>query len=184
MNITVKQIRAFLAVAQSGSFTVAATRLHLTQSAVSVLIGELEKQFGLRLFDRTTRLVQATDAGRDFHPVAEKVLADLAGALASSRDLVAKQRGRVAIAATPLMSSILLPKAIARYAALYPGISVVLKDTLAAQIPARVRDGEVDFGIGTCERSGREISTEPLLSDTLVLICPAAHALARQDCVA
>ena len=72
MNLTLKQVRAFLAVAQVGSFTGAANRLHLTQSAVSVLISELELVFGLRLFDRTTRLVQLTDAGREFQPVARE----------------------------------------------------------------------------------------------------------------
>lgn len=184
MNITLKQIKAFLAVAQSGSFTAAANRLHLTQSAVSVLISQLERQFGLRLFDRTTRLVQPTDAGRDFYSVAERVLADLHHALSSSQELVAKKRGRVAVAATPLMASILLPKAIAQYTALYPGISVILKDTLAAQIQSKVREGEVDFGIGTYEKSGRELAAETLMADTLVLICPAAHPLARKTRVA
>ena len=77
MDVTLKQIRAFAAVAQAGSFTAAAQRLHLTQSAVSVLISECEQVFGLRLFDRTTRQVQLTEAGREFRPVAEKVLSDV-----------------------------------------------------------------------------------------------------------
>ena len=177
MDVTLKQIRAFVAVAQAGSFTLAANRLHLTQSAVSVLISELEQPFGLRLFDRTTRLVQLTDAGREFLPVAEKVLADLGHALASSRDLVAKARGRVTVAATPMMSAILLPNVIASYAKVHPGVQVVLCDTLAAQIQPKVRDGEADFGIGTFERSGRELDAEPLMVDSLILVCPAGHAL-------
>jgi DNA-binding transcriptional LysR family regulator len=108
------------------------------------------------------------------------VLADLGHALASSRDLVAKARGRVTVAATPLMSSMLLPEAIARYAKLHPGVRVVLRDTQAAQIQPKVRDGAADFGIGTFERSGRELDAEPLMIDTLVLACPATHPLARR----
>ena len=184
MNITLKQIRALICVAQAQSFTAAATRLHLTQSAVSVMISELEEQFGLRLFDRTTRLVQLTDAGRDFYPVAEKVLADLEHALASSKELLDKKRGRVAIAVTPLMASILLPKAISEYTARFPGISVILHDTLAGLIQPKVRDGEVDFGIGTFEKTGRELVAEPLMSDTLVLACPNDHPLASKARVA
>jgi LysR family transcriptional regulator, carnitine catabolism transcriptional activator len=184
MNVTLKQVRAFLAVAQVGSFTGAANRLHLTQSAVSVLISELELVFGLRLFDRTTRLVQLTEAGREFLPVAGKVLSELQGAIASSRELAAQKRGRVAIAATPLMSSLLLPGAIARYAQMQPGVQVVLHDTLAAQIQPKVRDGEVDFGIGTFERSARELVAEPLMTDKLVLACPLAHPLAARRQVA
>lgn len=184
MSVTLKQIRAFVSVAQAGSFTAAATRLHLTQSAVSVLISELEEQFGLRLFDRTTRLVQLADAGRDFYPVAEKMLADLHNALSSSKELVAKKRGHVAVAATPLMASILLPKAIGEYTAMYPGISVILQDTLAGLIQQKVRDGEADFGIGTFEKAGRELVAEPLMADTLVLACPAGHPLANKASVA
>ncbi|HUY01811.1 MAG TPA: LysR substrate-binding domain-containing protein [Rhodocyclaceae bacterium] len=184
MSVTLKQIRAFVTVAQAGSFTAAASLLHLTQSAVSVLISELEAEFGLRLFDRTTRLVLLADAGREFYPVAEKMLADLHNALSSSKELVAKKRGRVALASTPLMASILLPKAIAAYTASYPGISVILQDTLAGLIQQKVRDGEADFGIGTFEKAGRELLAEPLMADTLVLACPAGHPLAAKASVA
>ncbi|OIR07061.1 HTH-type transcriptional activator CmpR [mine drainage metagenome] len=184
MSVSLKQIRAFVTVAQAGSFTAAASRLHLTQSAVSVLISELEAEFGLRLFDRTTRLVQLADAGRDFYPVAEKILADLHNALSSSKELVAKKRGRVSVASTPLMASILLPKAIGEYTAIYPGISVILQDTLAGLIQQKVRDGTADFGIGTFEKAGRELVAEPFMADTLVLACPAGHPLAAKASVA
>ena len=183
MSVTLKQIRAFVAVAQAGSFTTAASQLHLTQSAVSVLISELEAEFGLRLFDRTTRLVQLADAGRDFYPVAEKILADLHNALLSSKELVAKKRGRVSVAATPLMASILLPKVIGEYTALYPDIHVTLQDSLAGLIQQKVRDGTADFGIGTFERAGRELIAEPFMADTLVLACPAGHPLAGKASV-
>ena len=183
MSVTLKQIRAFVAVAQAGSFTTAASQLHLTQSAVSVLISELEAEFGLRLFDRTTRLVQLADAGRDFYPVAEKILADLHNALLSSKELVAKKRGRVSVAATPLMASILLPKVIGEYTALYPDIRVTLQDSLAGLIQQKVRDGTADFGIGTFERAGRELIAEPFMADTLVLACPAGHPLAGKASV-
>ncbi len=183
MSVTLKQIRAFVAVAQAGSFTTAASQLHLTQSAVSVLISELEAEFGLRLFGRTTRLVQLADAGRDFYPVAEKILADLHNALLSSKELVAKKRGRVSVAATPLMASILLPKVIGEYTALYPDIRVTLQDSLAGLIQQKVRDGTADFGIGTFERAGRELIAEPFMADTLVLACPAGHPLAGKASV-
>ncbi|MFO1218785.1 MAG: LysR substrate-binding domain-containing protein [Burkholderiaceae bacterium] len=180
MDITLRQLRALDAVARAGSFTAAAARLHLTQSAVSVLIGELEGAYGLRLFDRTTRMVQLTEAGREFLPVAQQMLADLDHALKRSRDLRDKASGRVTIAATPLMSAILLPGAIARYAQRHPGVQVRLLDTLAAQVSAKVRDGEADFGIGTALRSNRELDVLPLMVDRLVLACPRGHALAER----
>jgi len=77
MNISRRQLEAFLAVARLSGFTRAAERLHLTQSAVSLLVRELESQLSVRLFDRTTRAVQLTDAGRELYPFAEKALAEL-----------------------------------------------------------------------------------------------------------
>ena len=87
-NLTLRQLRAFCAVAEIGSLTVAATRMHLTQSALSVLVRELERELGARLFDRHTRRVLLTEAGRELLPYATRMLADLeqaAGAVAQAR---------------------------------------------------------------------------------------------------
>jgi LysR family transcriptional regulator, carnitine catabolism transcriptional activator len=180
MNVTLRQLRAFVAVAQLGGFTPAAQRLHLTQSALSVLVRELERELGIRLFDRTTRMVRLTDAGREFHGSAEKMLLDLEHAVANSRGLADARRGRVAVAATPLMSSVMLPRIIAGYMAAYPGVTVVLKDAVAGQIRRLVHDGAVDFGIGTFLTPESGLVTEPLMVDTLVLACPRDHALAAR----
>lgn len=181
MNITLRQIRAFISVAQLGGFTPAADRLHLTQSALSVLIRGLERELRVRLFDRTTRKVQLTEAGRDFYPIAEKTLGDLQSAVASSKELAEKKRGRVTIAATPLISSIVLPKAIARYCANYPGIGVVLRDgTVAGQIQRMVQEGEVDIGIAPAAKSERGLEADAFMIDTLVLACPRGHALTKK----
>jgi len=180
MNVTLRQLQAFVAVAQLGGFTPAAQRLHLTQSALSVLVRELERELGLRLFDRTTRSVRITDAGREFHASAEKLLLELELAVANSRGLAAVKRGRVAVAATPLMSSIMLPRIIAGYQAAHPGVTVALKDAVAGQIRRLVHDGEADFGIGTFLAPEPGFVHEPLMVDTLVLACPRNHPLAAQ----
>lgn len=179
MNISLRQIRAFVAVAQFGGFTAAAERLHLTQSALSVLVRGLEREFGTRLFDRTTRVVQLSDAGREFFPVAEKMLGDLFSAMANSKALAEKKRGLVVIAATPVISSLILPKAIARYGRTYPGIRFALKDGApASQIQRMVQDNEVDIGIGPVAISEHSVFAEPFMIGTLVLACPRDHPLA------
>lgn len=180
MNVTLRQLKAFVAVAQLGGFTPAAQRLHLTQSALSVLVRELERELGIRLFDRTTRMVRLTDAGRELYASAEKMLQDLEHAVANSRGLAEVRRGRVALAATPLMSSIMLPRIIAGYMAAHPGVNVVLRDAMAGQIVRQVRDGEVDFGIGTFLAPEPGFVTEPLMVDTLLLACPKNHPLAAR----
>jgi DNA-binding transcriptional LysR family regulator len=184
MNVTLKQIHAFVAVAQAARFTRAAERLHVTQSALSVLIRELERSLGVRLFDRTTRTVRLTEAGREFYPAAEKILADLEHAITNSRDLVARKRGRVVVAATPLIAAALLPPLIARFRSRFPEISVIARDTSAINIESMVRDGEVDYGIGWFERPERELLAEPFFIDTLMVACPREHPLAHKRRVA
>ena len=86
MNLTLRQLRAFDAVAETGSFTAAAARLHLTQSALSVLVRELEREMGVQLFDRHTRRVLLSEAGREFQPSVQRLLSLLA-ALSKTTDL-------------------------------------------------------------------------------------------------
>ncbi|MEZ7829010.1 LysR family transcriptional regulator, partial [Brachymonas denitrificans] len=81
MNVTLRQLRAFVAVARTGSFTLAAESLFITQSALSGLIKELEQALGLRLFDRSTRRLQLSDAGSDLVTHIEKILLDLDGVI-------------------------------------------------------------------------------------------------------
>ena len=181
MNVTLRQLRAFLEVARHGSFTAAAERLHVTQSALSVMIRELEGELRVRVFDRTTRRVQLTVAGEEFHPLAEKTLEDLEHAVARSRELAEVRRGRVTVAATTLIASILLPRAIAQYVALHEGVRIVLRDGAPpGQIARMVQDGEVDLGIGPVAGRDDALAASAFLVDTLEVACPAGHPLTRK----
>src|SRR5512146_1724896 len=102
MNITLRQLQAFVAVAGAGGFTGAAEHLHVAQSVVSILVKELEAELGIRLFDRTTRRVELTEAGREFQANAQRLIADLDHAVRQTQDLVERKRGRIAVAAPPL----------------------------------------------------------------------------------
>jgi LysR family carnitine catabolism transcriptional activator len=185
MNITFRQIRAFVAVAQHGRFSIGASRLHVTPSALSMLIRQLEGQIGARLFDRHTRMVRLTELGAEFLPVARKVLADLESALAQSRDRSMLRRGRVSIATSTVLAATLMPWVISRFSAGRPGITVVLRDVVEQEIKRLVRAGEVDLGVGTSLDPDAEAELEevPLLEDRLVALLPADHALAQKRSV-
>ena len=112
MNLTLRQVRAFIAVAELAHFTRAGERLGLSQSSVSTLVRELEDNLGLRLFDRHTRMLRLTQAGAEVLPLARKALADLDRAFGSSQDLRSLGRGRVKVAAASLQAALLLPRVI------------------------------------------------------------------------
>lgn len=185
MNITLRQLRALVAVAERGGFTQAAEQLHLTQPAVSVLIRGLESELGIRLLYRTTRTLSLTDAGREFYPIAERILADLQNAVANAHELANRERGRVTVAATTLVSSLLLPGVIYQHRSRYPGIDIRLRDgAVASEILHMVDRGEVDMGIGPASQPPPDIVAERLLVDTLDLACRKDHALVRKARVA
>jgi DNA-binding transcriptional LysR family regulator len=183
MNVTLRQIRAFVAVARTGRFALAAERLHVTPSALSMLIRELETQLELRLFDRHTRMVRLTEAGVEFLPVAERSLEDLEQAVVSSRDLATLKRGRVRVATSTVLAGTLLPWAAREFIERNPGMRFVLKDIAEEEIRYRVKTSDVDFGIGTALDPDPELLELPLLEDRLVALLGDRHPLAAKRVV-
>lgn len=101
MRIAIKQIESFLAVAEYKSFSAAARHIGVAQPALSTTIRDLETELGVRLLDRTTRRVELTQAGEEFRISTSKILEDLGHAVQNTRDLAARRRGRIRIAAPP-----------------------------------------------------------------------------------
>jgi len=183
MNLTLRQLRAFAAVARHASFTRAAERLHLSQPALTVQIRELEAALEARLFDRNTRQVKLTAIGRELLPAFERVLGDLDALALGSRQLAAGNRGLVRIAALPSICATRLPEAIARLNATHPAIRVELRDTVAQRILALVASEEVDFGIGSFAGAERGFTLAELATDRLAAVYPKGHALDRRSSI-
>ncbi len=171
MKITIKQIQQFLAVAELGSFSRASKRLGTAQPALSQAIRDLEAELSVRLFDRTTRRVELTDAGREFQNSATKVVEELEHAVEGVHMLAERRRGRLRIAAPPLLASVVLPQAIAEFQKSYPGISVQLADVGTEQIVESVRSGQADCGLGTFSPAEDGIERLSLVRDSLMLFC-------------
>ncbi len=177
MNVSLRQLRALAALVRSGSFTQAAASLHITQSALSSLIKELEQNLGVRLVERTTRSIALTEAGQGFVPLVDKVLEDLDIALDAMADLKALRRGVVRVAAPQLMACTLLPEAIAAFRGEQPGIQVRLADCAVDGVLTRVAAAEVDFGIGPERGAGRDVTGELLFEVPFMVVFPPGHAL-------
>ncbi|MEJ7806617.1 MAG: LysR family transcriptional regulator, partial [Telluria sp.] len=172
MNPSLRQLRAFVALARTGSFTLAAEYLHVTQAALSGLIKELESTLGVRVVDRSTRKIALTDVGRELYPLLSKMIDDLDGALRDIANHTQLQKGVVRIAAPQLMACTLLPEVIAAYRATYPEIQVRLVDCAVEHVTPRVVSGEVDFGIGP-ERDGTaQVEATVLFEMPFVMVYP------------
>ncbi len=180
MNVTLRQLRAFITVAQTGSFTQAAERLYVTQSALSGLIKELEQALGVRLFDRSTRKIQLSEVGSDVYPLIEQMLRDLDNVLNEVSNLKALKTGLVRIAAPQLLSCTLLPDLIVSFRARYPDVEIRLLDCAVESVTARVLAGEVDLGLGPERDPHSDLETTPLFELPFHAVLPPEHALAQR----
>lgn len=179
-NITLKQLRTFVAVAESGRFRLAAETVNLTQSAVSILIKELEGQLGVSLFDRHTRFVGLTEAGKRLLPLAMDILERVDGAVDSMVDISALKSGRVTVASAIVLAATYLPSRIASFMRKYPDIRIDLRDVSEDEIRQLLINGEADIGIGTSRFLEHEINEKELFVDHLALFCPADDELAHK----
>ncbi|MDM0019109.1 LysR family transcriptional regulator [Variovorax saccharolyticus] len=180
MSITLRQMRAFVEVIASGGFTAAGRKLHLTQSATSLLVRDLEAHLGVQLVDRTTRKISVTDAGSEFLASAQRILADVEQTVSDTQDLVQKRRGHITIATTPLLAATFMPETIAQFQGVHPGISVRLADWPAEQIIRAVEGGDVDLGFGVFPNVEADLKREPMLRHSLGAMVPVAWPMARR----
>ena len=181
MNVSLRQLRAFVAVARYGSFTLAAESLYITQSALSGLIRELEQNLQLRLVDRSTRRMRLTDMGSQLFPLVQKILDDLDGVMAEVGKIKALERGLVRVAVPQLLASTWLPPMLAGFRQQHPQVELRLLDSLVETVVSRVFAGEVDFGIGPERDPNSDIETSLLLEVPFLAVLPAGHRLAGHE---
>jgi DNA-binding transcriptional LysR family regulator len=183
MNVSLRQLRAFLAVARLRHFRRAAESLHLTQPAVSRLVADLEAELDVRLFDRNTREVVPTEAGRYLQSAMERVLEELEGVLSHVHSESERRHGKVRVAAVPTLSAGLMPQCIAACTLNYPELTVQLRDQVQTMVLDSVRGGEVDFGLAIEPADPEAFHSETILHDPFVLICRHDHPLAKLTAV-
>lgn len=175
MNLSIRQMRAFLHVARIGNFTRAAEQAHMTQAGLSTLVREMERQLGCRLFDRTTRMVSLTAAGRQLMPVVERVVTDLdevTSRLGVEGDLA---RQTLRIAATPLVSSNLLPQVFGQFRESHPTVNLKLFDADLRDVEAMVLQGEAEIGLGFFFKAAPGLERVPVGRFHLMRVMRAEH---------
>ena len=181
MNIELGDLRAFVAVAERGTFHAAAVELHLSQPALSRRIAKLEAALGVSLVARTTRSVALTRVGRDFLRKARAVLDGLDQSLLGIAELAQKMRGEVTIACVPSAVRYFLPQVLLAYHASYPGILLRVVDDGADDALDSVVRGEADFGINYVGAQEPNLDFTPILKEPFVVACRHDHPLAARN---
>jgi len=178
INLSTRQLQAFVSLVAEANFTRAAAASHLSQPAFSALIRQLEDSLGIRLFDRSTRHVELTAEGAAFEVAARRVLEEVDAALTGVSDRAALRRGRVSIALLPSLAADWLPNVLAGFHAEHPGIEMQVADVLSEPCIDAVRSGRADFALAATRAETPELTAEIFCSDAFYLVCPADHPLA------
>lgn len=172
MTMTVKQLRAFQAVAQTLSFTQACEHLHLSQPALSLAIKGLEETLGGPLLIRSTRSVRLTPEGETLLPLAKRMLADWDNTEELLRQRFTLQLGRVAVAAMPSFACNRLPPALRVFRERFPRVNITVHDVINEQVIDMVHQRQVELGIAFEPQSHEGIDFLPLFEDAFVAVVP------------
>lgn len=183
LKLSPRQLDAFVAVADLSSFSQAAHRLHLSVSAVSNLINELEDAVGFPLFERTTRKVALSPAGREFLPSAISARRQLELAAIAATDLKNRAAEIVRVAAPLVVASVILPSAIAAYRREHPRVTIRIVDTAVEWLTDRIVTGDADLAVGPDRVAPDGLLCQKIFPSPWVLWCSPEHPLAQQSVV-
>jgi DNA-binding transcriptional LysR family regulator len=178
-DLTARQLHAVLAVAEYNSFIAAAAFLKTSQPALSRTIKRVEDVIGVRLFDRSTRRIAITTAGKEFVAVAERMLNDLRISVSSMREIGEQQRGQVIISSIMSVANGRLPAIVAKYRASYPGIEIILREGVHGTVLEDIRSGTADLGATYVDDVPDFVEAKRVSREVMAVIVPQAHPLAR-----
>ena len=178
MNLA--QLETFLAVVRTGSFTKAADVVHLTQSAVSRQVQDLEESLGVRLFERLGRTITLTPNGSILVGEATRLLREARNLKDKLIDSDGKIAGALRVGGTVTAANTFLPKILSKYRRTYPGVNLSLRPGQSSALLAAIRSNELDVAITGPTEDQADITTWATVEDELVLVGAPDHFLARR----
>jgi len=178
-DLTARQLHAVLAVAEYNSFIAAAAFLKTSQPALTRAIMRVEDVLGVRLFDRSTRRVAITAAGREFVAVAERMLNDLRISVRSMREVGEEQRGQIIISSIMSVANGLIPAIAAKYRASRPGIEIILREGVHGGVLEDIRNGTADLGATYVDDVPDFVEAKRVSREVFDVILPRGHPLIR-----
>ena len=181
MSTTLRQLKAFVLVAEQNSFTKAAEILCLPQSALSGLNKELEQNLDVKLFDRTTRKLHLSDAGSRLLPQAWRVLNEMSVLNEKVDNLKSLHQGHVRLAVSQQLSASTMPKFIAKFCELYPNIQVTLTDCSVDNVVEHIENLEADLGVAPERSYSDDLNVDVLFSSPFYLVLPPNHPFVQKD---
>lgn len=175
------QLRYFLKIAQAQSFTRAGAELGITQPALSRSIGKLEAELGQPVFERQTRSVALTDAGRTLQERARQIVSLVDDTVAELADSAGA--GRIRIGAIPTVAPYFLPDLLRRFQEAHPAIQAIVLEETTDRLLQRCSEGEVDVAFLAAPITAKYLDVEPLFEEELLAVFASTHPLTKKKSV-
>lgn len=183
-DISSRELLAVVAIAEYGSFIGAASFLNLSLPTLSRTIKRVEKVLGVVLFERSTRRVEITPAGRQFVAAAQRVLSDLQISLENLGDIAAEQRGQVVISTFPVFAHETLPAIVREYRTTRPQVHLQIRQGRFSDVLEDVVAGVADFGLTYVDTLPDTVQRINLRQEPLYAVVPHDHPLGRKAKIA
>lgn len=176
----IRQLRYFLDIAQTEHLTQSAQNLFVTQSTLSHGLRQLEQELDVTLFDRLGRGLKLSQAGSEFRVYATRALKEIEAGRMALADLSGLQSGKLTVGAFPTFLNTVVPVTVASFSQSHPRVTVEVRDLRAGPIEEQLLRGELDLGIAFHPTEHKEIETEPLFDERMLLVVRPVHPLARR----
>lgn len=181
INFGLDELMGFLSVADKLNFKAAAEDLFITQPALSRRIERLESALGSRLFERTTRRVSLTAAGRQFLPHVSSAIEELEMAAQGLSAIAIQRSGLVTVSCIPSLAGEWLPKVLKTFGVDFPNVRIRMIDESAGGVLDSVVTGIADFGLNFIGAQEADVEFEGIYEEFYVLAVPCGHRLAGRD---
>ena len=179
MHISYRQLFAFVQVAQSSTFAEAAEKMHVSQPALSLSIKKMEHHLGGTLISRSTRKVQLSPEGKEFLPVALRLLHDWDNAVEDITNVFAMRRGKLNIAAMPSFASSILPTILSAFHQQWENVNINVLDVVMESVIELVREGRAELGFTFENETLDGLDFYPMFSDKFIAVVPQTSPLSR-----
>ncbi|MEK5230491.1 LysR family transcriptional regulator [Lysinibacillus sp. FSL K6-0232] len=178
-----RDLKAFMAVVEHGSFTKAANESFVSQPSLSKSIKKLEDTLHVELLNRSTRNIELTDAGKIVFKQGQKIIRSVQDLHILLDDLLNIKTGSIKLGIPPLIGTLFFPEIARRFHQHYPNVHLELVERGAKMVGALVENGDVDMGIVVLPTDERKFSIQPFIEDQFFVFINEAHPLAQQDSI-
>lgn len=178
MALNFHQLHIFYTVAEKGSFSAAAQALHMTQPAVTMQVQSLEDYFGTKLFQRSTKRIELTEAGGTLMPFAQRSIDLIRDTDSHMSKFTSQLKGRLLLGASLTIGEYILPRLLGPFGQEFPHISISMKVINTAQIMDDILNHQLNFGLIEAPVNHPDMHMEAVMSDELRLIVGKSHPLA------